>query len=78
MSENLSRDFGFSGRAASALSEALLEQGPFHGRIMSIDAIEERQVEGGYYQRDPACTYSPPGGKRYALYRWRQSTSSGI
>jgi hypothetical protein len=70
-----SRDFGFSERPASTLTEALLEQGPLHGQIISIDTIEERKFDDGYYQKDPACTYASPGGKRYSLYRWRQNST---
>ncbi|MBS1952543.1 MAG: hypothetical protein JST89_00010 [Cyanobacteria bacterium SZAS-4] len=71
---NLSRDFGQSGQSsASALTDALLDEGPLHGQIRSIQSIEDGDLIDGYYQRDPACTYSPPEGGRYALYRWRSS-----
>jgi hypothetical protein len=66
------QDFGFSTRAREELVEALLDGGPLHSQIIRIDAIGERELEGGYYQRDPACTYAPPAGGRYALFRWRE------
>ncbi len=70
----MSRDFGQSRKSsASALTEALLDEGPLHGQIWSIQSLEESNLDDGYYQRDPACTYSPPEGGRYALYRWRSS-----
>jgi hypothetical protein len=64
------QDFGFSTRPREELLEALLEEGPLHGQILRIDAIAERELDGGFYNRDPACTYSPPDGGRYALFRW--------
>jgi hypothetical protein len=64
------QDFGLSARVREELAEALLEEGPWHGQILPIKAIEEREVDGGSYKRDPACTYAPQNGKRYALFRW--------
>ncbi len=61
------QDFGFSFHPREELLEAILEGGPLNRLIIRVDSIEEREVE---YKRDPAVTYVPTAGGRYAVYRF--------
>lgn len=69
------KDFGFSTEPKAELTECLIEGGQLHKQIMRIDALEERDLEGGFYKRDPAVTYVPKTGGRFALYRWKLNGS---
>ncbi len=64
------QDFGFSFQPREELIEGILDGGPLNRLIMHVDAIEEREVDGGHYKRDPAVTYAPTTGCRYAVYRF--------
>ena len=64
-------DIGSNIRPREVLAKALLKDGPHAGMITLIELIEEIDLPGGCYTIDPAVTYAPASGKRYALYRWR-------
>ena len=64
-------DCGFNAMPREALKEALFEGGPHHAEIASTEVIERMKFENGCYKIDPALTYVPESGGRYAVYRWR-------
>ncbi len=64
-------DIGSNIRPREILSEALLKDGPHAGMITLVELAEEIDLPDGRYSLDPAVTYAPASGKRYAIYRWR-------
>ncbi|HEY9757673.1 MAG TPA: hypothetical protein V6C97_21065 [Oculatellaceae cyanobacterium] len=60
----------FSVKPREVLPEAILEGGPLHGQILKIEAIEERELESGFYKHHAGVTYTPETGGRFAVFRW--------